>query len=278
MLALLCATVLAQEVPALGYLKLKPEDLEVPIFAGAKEFIFGVAKSSSQTFSLYVNPLEAGAFNSQPVNYEDVMIGFTSWSVTSAVSGSTPCIALSTKGHRNQTVTRGRDVLGLKHQAERTWYVTEAGKIIAENAEYKMATGTWTMDATYGTEDYTITLSAPGQPKRTLTRSPGCGMAELSETAFRPMLKADPNGKKAEVLLGEKEFWLLDPFTGMPVQLKAKVRGSFNATLFKRFWTGPQVEFTGYREPYSAWVSHEGVLMRIQLRKGLYLQIEQKPD
>jgi len=278
MLALLCLAAISQEVPNLGYLKLKPEDLELPVMGGAREFVMGLGKQSSQTFSLYVNQLDAGHFDSQPVNYEDVLIGFTAWSVTPAVIGDKVCLAVSTKASRNQTVTRGRDVIGLKHQAERTWYVTEQGKIIAENCVMKMATGTWTMDAAYGTEDYTVTLTAPGTAKKTITRMPGCGMEELSQSAFLPMLKADPNGKKAEVVRAEKEFWLLDPFTGMPVQMKAKVRGSFNATLFRRFWTGPQVEFTGYREPFSAWVSHEGLLMRVQLPKGVYLQIENKPD
>jgi hypothetical protein len=266
-----------QEIPDVRFLNLKPDELLLPVFAGAKEFVFGIAKQSAQTYSLYVNELEAGHFDSQPVAYSDVLIGFTGWSVTPAVFGSTPCLALSTRAHRNQTVTRGKSLIGLKHEAERTWYVTEEGQILGEDCTLKMATGTWKMEATYGAEEYTATLSAPNQAPRKVVRSPGCGMDELSKSAFVPMLRADPAGKKSEILKADKTFWLLDPFTAVPVQIKAKVRGSFNATLFQRFWTGPQVEFSGYREPYTAWVSHEGVLMRVQLPKGTFLQIENKP-
>lgn len=281
MWSLVLASVFAQQVQEISdarHLKLKPDDLLLPVFGGAKEFIFGIAKQSSQTYTLYVNELDAGNFSSQPISYSDVLMGYTSWSVSPAVIGSTPCLALSTKALRNQTVPRGKDLFGIRHEGTRTWYVTEKGRIVAEQCTLKTAIGTWTMDVDYGPESFTARLTAPNQPPRTITREPGCGMDELTESAFAPMLRADPAGKNCEVLKLEKSFWLLDPFTAMPVQMNARVRGSFNATLFKRFWTGPQVEFTGYREPYSAWVSHEGVMMKLQLPKGVYLQIENKPD
>lgn len=278
MLLALALAVSAQQVPDIRYLNVKLEEIKLPIIAGAKEFTLGLKRQASETYSLYVNELEAGHFTSQPIAYKDVLIGYTTWSITPAVIGDKSGLALSSKSMRNQAYVRGKLEYELRHFAERTWYISDEGKILSESCEYKLATGTWKMDATYGAEDYTVTLTAPGQRPRTVTRSPGCGMDELSQSAFVPMLKPDPTGKKITVLKPEKEFWLLDPFTGMPVMLKAKVRGSFTAKgIFNRDWSGPEIEFTGYREPFSAWVTHEGVLMRVKMPEGVYLEIEQKP-
>lgn len=277
MISLVLLALTAQEAPDIRHLNVKLEEIKLPIIAGAKEFTLGIQRQASQTYSLYVNELESGNFTSQPIGYKDVLIGYTGWSVTPAVIGSTPCVALSSKSHRNQAYARGKTIFELRHQAERTWYITDEGKIVAESCEYKLATGTWKMDATYGAEDYTVTLTAPGQRPRTVTRSPGIGMDVLATSAFEPMLKPDPTGKSITVLKREKEFWLLDPFTGMPVMLKAQVRGSFTANIFRREWRGPEVEFSGYREPFTAWVTHEGVLMRVKMPEGVYLEIEQKP-
>lgn len=279
-LTLLAALILGQEVPDLRFLPIKPSELQQPVFAGAQEFILGPKTQNSRTMGMFVNTLEAGQYGDRkPINYVDARVGHSTWSVSPGVFGSTPCVAISCIASRNQTWELRKTIYGLKHKGTRTWYIDEKGKLLGETCDMEMATGRWTMDVTYGPEEYTVTSTAPGRPKRTLSVTPGCGMEALTIAPFTPMLKPDPAGKASEVLVKEKEFYLLDPLSASPVKYRARVSGSFSGELFNRGYTGREIEISGGPEVERAWIAHDGTLLKMVMSTaGAYLVLEQKPD
>lgn len=278
MLTALVALVIGQEISTAQGLPIKVTELEFPIFAGFQEFVLGVKKQDSHNMGVYVNQLEAGSYGDKtPINYHDVRTGTTSWSVGAGVFGSDSCLVISCDASRNQAYTYRKTIYGLKHKGSRTWYVTGDGKLLGETCDLEMATGHWTMDVTYGKDDYTITSTAPGRGKRTLTVNPGCGIEALTIDPFKPMLKPDPTGKAAEVLVKSKEFYLLDPVTGGPVKYKAEVFGSFSGERQDAGRNGLQVEFTHGSEKESVWITHAGAWIKSTMKLGLYMLADEMP-
>lgn len=280
MLAALIGLTIAQEIPDLRYLPIKQSELQFPIFAGAQEIAVGAKRQSPRTLGFFVNSLEAGHFGDKvPTNYVDARVGHTTWSVTPGVFGSSPCLAISCTAFRNQSWEYRKTVYGLKHKGSRTWYVDEGGKLLGETCDLEMATGRWSLDVTYGKEDYTVTSTVPGKPRRTLTVTPGCGIEALTIDPFRPMIKADPTGKAAEVLLKEKTYYALDPMTASPLKYTARVSGAFSGKIFDRDYTGLEVELVGGPERQYAWIAHDGNMLKMVLSTaGAYLLLDMKPD
>lgn len=279
MIASLTLLILGQQIPDIRSIPIKQSELQFPIFAGAQEFAMGIKRQSSRTLGMFVNQLEAGAYgNQKPINYHDVRVGHTLWSVSPGVYGSSACMAIDCSASRNQAWEYRKAIYELRHRAKRTWYVDDNGKLLGETCDVEMATGRWTMDVSYGTEEYTVTFSAPGKPKKSLTVTPGCGIEALTIAPFKPMLKPDPTGKESEVLVKEKEFYLLDPITAAPVKFTARVSGSFSGELFERKWTGREVEIVGGSEKQTAWIAHDGTMLKSVLSSaGTYLILDQKP-
>lgn len=280
MLACLIALGLAQEIPSIGSIPIQVSELQFPVFGGPQEMILGVKKQSRRTMGFFVNTLEAGQYgDKQPINYIDARVGYASWAVTASVLGSTPGYAITCESNRNQSWEWRKKIYGLRHRGSRTWYLDESGKLLAETCDLEMATGRWTMDVTYGAEDFTVTISSPKQPRKTMTVNPGCGIEALTIDPFRPMLRPDPTGKESEVLLKEKEFYLLDPLSASPTKYKARISGSFGGEMFDKKWTGREVEIVGGPEKQTAWISHSGVWLKHVLgTPGAFLILDQKPD
>lgn len=280
MLALLLTAVLGQQIPDLKYLPIKQSELQFPVFAGAQEFAMGIKRQQSRTLGMFVNQLESGVYGDKvPINYNDVRIGFTMWSVSPGVFGSSSCMAISCDASRNQAWEYRKTIYGLKHKGSRTWYVDDNGKLLGETCDLEMATGHWTLDVVYGAEEYTVTASSPDKPKRTLTVTPGCTMEALTIAPFKPMLKPDPLGKESEILMKEKEFYLLDPVSAAPVKYVARVSGTFSGEIFDRKWTGREVEIVGGSEKQTAWITHDGTWLKAVLATaGTYLVLDQKPQ
>ena len=279
MLAAIAALVFGQQIPDVRYLPIKQTELQFPVFAGAQEFAMGIKRQQSRTMGLFVNQLESGAYGDKiPINYNDVRVGHTMWSVSPGVYGSSSCMAISCDASRNQAWEYRKTIYGLKHKASRTWYVDDNGKLLGETCDVEMATGRWTMDVSYGAEEYTVTSSGPNKPRRTMTVTPGCGIEALTLAPFKPMLKPDPAGKESEVLMKEKEFYLLDPVSAAPVKYVARVSGSFSGEMFERKWTGREVEIVGGTEKFTAWLTHDGMWIKAVLASaGTYLILDQKP-
>jgi hypothetical protein len=273
---LLALTLFGQQILDPRTLPIPPAELKPPILAGVQEIVLGVQPQSSRTYSLFMNQLDSGKYGDKiPINYQDVRIGQTTWTVSPGVYGSTSCLALETSASRNQAWEYRKFIYELRHRATRTWYISEAGKLLGETCDLELATGRWTMDVAYGIDDYTVTFSAPNKPKRTQTVTPGCGIEALTLDPFKPMLKPGVGGAKLEVLLKEKEFYILDPMTVSPVKHKALAVGTFSGELFNRKWTGREVEITGGKETQKVWIADDGRFMRMNLPNGVYLMIEQ---
>lgn len=273
---LLALALFGQQMLDPKYLPIPPGDLKLPVLAGAQELVLGIHKQASQVYDLFENQLEAGKYGDKvPINYIDARIGHTRWTVSPALVGSSPGFALDTTAERNQAYEYRKFIYELRHRASRTWYVSEEGKLLAETCDLELATGRWTMDVTYGPDEYTVTFTQPNKPKRTQTVTPGCGMDALTADPFKPMVKAGSGGAPLEILLKEKEFYILDPMTISPMKCKALVSGSFSGEMFNRKWAGKEIEITGGREKQTAWIANDGRFMRLNMPNGVYLQIGQ---
>ncbi len=277
MLIALALALHPQEIIDYRYLPLQIKDYEIPVIAGQKEMVLGIGPQRSETYGFFINELEAKNYSRPPINYSDVRSGYSSWSVGNSVFGSESGFALESKAYRIQEIEWKQQIVRMKHFGNRTWYLDKTGKILGETCVMKMATGTWTMDVKYGTDDYTVTFSSPGKPTKTQTITPGCTMDELTVMPFKPMLRVKGSDVEPEVLMREKEFYLLDPFTVAPQKFKATLMSTFHADIFGRKWNGRQIELKGGYETQTAWISNEGVLMKLVMPRGRYLTIENNP-
>jgi hypothetical protein len=94
------------------------------------------------------------------------------------------------------------------------------------------------------------------------------GMDELTSTAFKPMIKVPD-----EVVLPEKDFYLLDPFTGGLVKHHAKVKGKFVGTWADDRVSGKEVEISGGVEKQIVSVTTQGFVVKVVLEKYKFLSL-----
>jgi len=245
--------------------------IEPPIMGGMREIILGPVERKEDTLTLLVNNYEKmyDELGRAPVNFENTRIGSLITAARAAIFGSDVCVNIDTSSTRTQELKSGYELISLRMRLTRNWWVTPEGRILAEAFKLDAGGNIWSMDVKYDKETYTAVLRSPDKGTRTLGPvTPGMGMDELTMSAFRPMIKLPE-----EVLLREKEFWLLDPFTGAPVKHKARVKGSFNGTWYDDRVKGQEVEITGGREKQVVSLSTQGFVVKSLLENYKYLSL-----
>lgn len=268
--------------------------IQEPVVAGQREIALGLLPHRLETVGLYHtfviggggkaegsiewNTGKAGLTQQIPMapQEEDVRIGSCSWSVRPTVVGSKLGSLLETDATRNQHVKipigRGQFLeRDIKNFQKRSYFVGDDGKIISERAEVRNEKGYWAMEATYGADSYDLRIQKPGMPEVRSTVTPGCGMDAL-HAMFKPMLKGQ------DVVLKEKEFYMLDPYTGAPQKHTAKVAGRFGGKFSNMQFEGRYVDITGPVLTNRAFLSYEGELMRVDAPGAVYLHIEIEPE
>jgi hypothetical protein len=196
------------------------------------------------------------------------------WSVGKYSIEGKPCLLLQTDGFLHQEIeTQHRRTLNVKNTANRAYWVDETtGKILKETSFISTQSGNYSMEAIYGEEEYELTMKTPkGETKGAVT--PGMGMDKL-QALFSPMIV------EGKVVLKEKEFARLDPLTGGPIKFTARIAGKFSGRLddSKRIYEGHTIDIKGGGRSEKAFVSHSGLLMKVELPQERYLHLEMSPE
>lgn len=245
--------------------------IEPPVMGGMREIILGPVERREDTLSLMINNYDKmyDELGRAPVNFVNPRIGSLSTAARAAILGSNQCVHIDTASTRTQDLKSGYERFELRMRLNRSWWVTPEGRILAESFRLDAGGNIWTMEVKYDKETYTAVLSSPDKGVRTLGPvTPGMGMDELTTSAFKPMIKLPD-----EVVLRDKEFWLLDPFTGGPVKHKARVKGKFNGTWYDSRVNGHEVEITGGVEKQQISLTNQGLLVKSVLEKYKYLTL-----
>lgn len=252
------------------------KQVDVPIMGGMRENVLGVKDiKTTATLGLYIDNYNKmwDDMGEAPVNFVTPRIGTVATTIKPAILGSTECLEIDTSSTRTQTLKTSFNPVPLHLRLARDWWVTPEGKILAESFRFEVAGNVWTMDAKYDAETYTVTLSSPDRGKRTMGPiTPYMGMDDLTTTAFKPMIQVPD-----KVVLEEKTFYMLDPFTGAPVKYQAKVKGTFAGIWSDTKFTGHDVEITGGPDKAKLSISKEGWLLRAVLEQYKYLHLIEKP-
>lgn len=260
-------------VPQQYALKLK--DLELPIIAVHREIVIGPKERPLEVMGLFVDNYQKmwDEYKRAPINFDNTRIGTMSVRVRKAVIGNQECFDIDAEGTRTQKLKQGYEALEFRMQAQRHWFVTAEGKILAESYSLIAPGHAWTMEATYDKDTYTAVLTSPDRGKRTVGPvHPAVPMDVLTTSAFKPMLKLPD-----EFLVKEKDYYLLDPFTGGAVKHSVRYKAPFGGTWDQVRYTGQDLEFKGGTQPETASLTKQGWLMKVLLEKYLYLHIEDKP-
>lgn len=247
------------------------KQIEVPIMGGMREIIVGPIARKNDTLGLYINNYDKMYDESGkvPSNFENPRIGSVSSAVRPALLGNVSCFQIDTESTRTQELTIGYERISLRMKMSRQWWVTEEGRVVAETFRLDAGGNVWTMDVKYEKETYTATLSSPDRGTRTLGPvTPWMGMDDLTTTAFRPMIRLPE-----EVVTPEKDYYLLDPFTGGPVKFHAKVKGKFSGTWVDDRVSGKEVEVTGGVEKQVISLSNQGYVVKAALEKYKFLTL-----
>ncbi|MEQ1823844.1 MAG: hypothetical protein ABL949_15155 [Fimbriimonadaceae bacterium] len=267
MVAILCASL--QDAP------LRLKELELPVVAVYREIALGPVERPLEVLGLYVDNYQKmwDEYKRAPINFDNTRIGTSSSRVRKALVGNLECLDIDAEATRTQKLKRPNEVLEFRLRVQRHWYVTPEGRLIAESFRLEGPGCEWTMEATYNKDTYTVVLTSPDRGTRTLGPiHPGMPMEELTGSAFRPMLKLPD-----QALLKDKEFYLLDPFTGGPVKQSVRLRGPYSGTWDGNRYSGQEFEFKNGSATQIASVTKQGWLIKTLLEKYLYLHLEDKP-
>jgi hypothetical protein len=255
--------------------QLRLKDLELPVISIHREVLIGAKVQPLEIYGLYVDNYQKmwDELKRAPINFDNVRIGTLSVRIRKALIGSQECLEIDAQASRAQKIKFAGENLEIRLQAQRHWFVTERGRILSESYQLDAAGQVWTMEANYDKDTYSVVLVSPDRGKRSMGPiHPAMPMEELANSAFRPIFRL-PN----EMLLKEKTYYLLDPFTGTPVKQSVKSSGPFGGVWGGVRYTGQDFEFIGGPNAQKASLTKQGWLMKIALEKFLYLHIEEKP-
>lgn len=266
--------------------------IEEPALPGQREMIYGLSSHPQETVGLYhslssaIKPIieEQGTLGTGTTIREvaggtiteEERVGSATWSVKPAVFGDQVCRILETEGFRNvrgeiKLSSRTSQKLDYRTFQKRTYIVSDTGKLLSEESIVENPkVGRVEMAVKYGEDSYDLTLVKAGK-KTTSTVNPGFDMS-LFHAIFTPMLKGN------EILLKEKEFVALDPYTGGPIKYRAKISGRFGGKFYEKQFQGHYVDITSKETYQRAYISYDGVFLKVEQPKGYYLHIEQKPE
>jgi hypothetical protein len=203
-----------------------------------------------------------------------VKVGYTAYKVTNSTYEGKPCILFESdatrnriREYRNSASFRVVDTTPL--QRYRKVWLTPEGVPIRETGGFRNHQGTWEIDAKFLKEEIEVTVAGP-KGKKTATIFPAGGV-ELFANEFKPMA----DGEK--VLIPEKKFSRLDPFTGGVVTVIAKIGVKFEGTMFLKKFTGHRVDFSFGNKFEVAFVSKDNDLLQVNVPNGESLMADNDP-
>ncbi|MFY9235458.1 MAG: hypothetical protein WAO58_13480 [Fimbriimonadaceae bacterium] len=241
-----------------------------PWLGGQKEYALGVQLQSPSVLGLYVSRKTGTSFG-DVVNKTsiDLRLGWMGWKVVNGLFAQKPCLVLDTDAYTTQVLKGGNLEARSTIKLTRQTYVSLEGKVLRETYTWQDASGNYRGEALFGKDEIELTTSGPKGTKTT-TIFPADGMAPF-DAAFTPMIK---NG---EVTLREKTFAVLNPVTGAPLKVTARISNRFDWTqgtgLVKK--KGQTIDFIWPDHTQKAYITDKGELCKVDLPAQRILLFEE---
>lgn len=276
---MLTTTILLTLLGQMDMTKSVPMDkIQLPFTGGQREIVLGLQPKEKEYLGLYADRQTDYAKgngvppDAPPINWLEVRVGYTSWSVANYVNQGKPTTLLQTEAmYKQELQVNKRIKFDLTNRATRSFWVDDKGNITKETGTITVPQGTYAMSAEFHGDEYDLFLKTPRGESRT-TMNLAVGIDKFN-AIFTPMIK------DKKVVQPSKEFYIVDTLTGAPVKCTAKVGGKFG----QRFASSGAViggqyvdiDFAGNHQ--QVYVSDDGLLVRVLCSRGLYLNMESTP-
>lgn len=179
-------------------------------------------------------------------------LGWIRWSVTPTMFAGKECYLLKEEGQLNEKVRKATVTI---NESRQSW-VTLAGKIVRQFDSQTSPIYTRSANSVYHEDSIDVSVEDE-KGRRTTTVYPTIPFSKL-DAQFTPMMKGE------SVLLREKEYYVFDPFTLKCDKFLARVNGAATGTEFRKHFVGKSFEIAGPELTYTAAVSNEGDLIRME--------------
>jgi hypothetical protein len=252
--ALLALAVLAQPEVLLG---------------GQKQVVFGLKPEPSLILSYYIwiedKPNDYGS----STNVYAQRLGYTGSRVKYDVFNNQRVYCFETDGRTKKDYKKEFDTGVLA--TEKAWIDPETGHILRQIFTVEMPkTGERIVEAIYGTKTVELSIKEGGK-ETTTTLYPDGGCQPFFER-FKPMVV---DGK---VVLKEKNFLVLNPYTLSFVKGSATVGGRFDGTILLKRMQGNlyNIFIDGQRQ--RVYITDKKDLVKIDITDTTYFQVDSVPD
>lgn len=253
-------------------LGLKLSQIEQPVVDCPMELVLGVAPRETAFLGLYIDNYSRmwDLNNKEPSNFDTPQVGSTSERVGEGLYGSTPCVVVHVEAKRNQVYVDSRKrEFHIRNSAMHDWFFTKDGTLLAEVFSLTADGQTWSMDARFDADTYSVTLTSPDQGKRVMAdiHPGGFALTEVTRDPWVPMF----SGPKT-VKLKEKKFRMLDPFSGNAVPYKMYPTDTFINEFFNVTERGQRFKILGGPSSMDVWMSQKERLLRVKREKYMFLE------
>ena len=238
------------------------------VLGGHKQVIFGLKPEATQVLSYYVwveeKPNEYGSSTNvyaQRLGYASVKVGYD-------VMNSQRVFLFETDGRTKLDKMKEYDA-GVA-AGEKAWVDPETGHILRQIFTVEMPkTGQRVVEAVYGTKTVELSIKEGGKERATtLYVDGGC---QPFFDRFKPMV-VDGN-----VVMKEKNYWVLDPYTLSYTKGSANVGGRFESTILLKKMRGNLYSVFANGKRQRVYVTDSNELVKVDLTDETYLQVDAVP-
>jgi hypothetical protein len=238
------------------------------ILGGQKQVIMGLKPEPTQVLSYYIWVEEKPNDYGSSTNVYAQRMGYTASKVKYDIFNSQKVFYFETDGRTKKDIKKEIDP-GVS-ALEKTWIDPENGHILKQVFSVEMPkTGERVVEAIYGTKSVELNIKENGKETNS-TLYPEGGCQPFFER-FKPMVV---DGK---VVLREKNFYVLDPYTLSFVKGSATVGSRFDGTILLKKMQGNLYHITINGQRQRAYITDFNELVKIDLTESTYFQIDALP-
>lgn len=238
---------------------------------GQREIVMGAAVYPTTLMQVLISrdmepDFPAGGGDVAPGGLMEKTIGFVQFAGKEDTFGGKPCIHLSYKG----TLTEKLDKrFSITVDQVRDYWVGEDGKILRLYDIKRTPFRTNSASCVFHEDSVDITADDE-KGRRTTTIYPNVSLSEL-DAQFKPMMK------DGEIILRDKDFYTLDPYTGICDKVSVHVAGSVGGEVFHQKLSGKTFEIASPLLTQTAAISSAGDLLEVQLPHQRVIKLSNPP-
>lgn len=237
-----------------------------PVFGGQKQIVFGLSVEPPQLLSYFIwmrsKPNEYGFSTDE---YTQRM-GYLTAAVRDDIFNNARVLRFDGDARAKDPQKDSDNGIGV---AEKVWVDSEGHFLRHLMSVPTPKNGQRVVDAVYGTKTIEISVTENGK-ETTTTLYPEGGCQPFFDR-FKPMVV---NGK---VVLKDKKFNLLDPYTLGIVPCRAEVAGRFNGMIIQTKMKGNTYDITIGGKRQRAYMADDKYLVKIDITEESFFQVDALP-